>query len=90
METWTLPENGLVEQEFLVACQEYILSSLGLPYQVMICCTGDMGDADYRHIDIETYMAGQGKYRETHSSDLMMDYQARRLGTRFVKNDGNK
>ncbi len=90
METWTLPENGIVEQEFLVACQEYILSSLWLPYQVMICCTGDMWDADYRHIDINTYMAGQGRYRETHSSDLMMDYQSRRLNTKFVKNDGNK
>lgn len=88
METWTLPDNAIIEQEFLVACQEYILSSLWLPYQVMICCTGDMWDVDYRHIDINTWMAWQQKYRETHSADLMMDYQTRRLWTRFVKEDG--
>ena len=34
-------------------------------------------------------MPGQEKYRETHSADLMTDYQARRLSTRVKRNDGS-
>lgn len=42
-----------------------------------------MGAVDYRHVDINTWIPSQGKYRETHSADYVTDYQARRLGTRF-------
>ncbi|MFA6464060.1 MAG: serine--tRNA ligase [Candidatus Paceibacterota bacterium] len=88
MEVFSLPENGMQEQNFLVAIQEYIMKELNIPYQVMICCTGDMGDPDYRHIDIEAWMPGQDKYRETHSSDNMASYQSRRLSTRVKRKDG--
>lgn len=87
MESFCLPETSMQEQDFMVAIQEYITKSLGLPYQVLICCTGDMGDPDYRHIDIETWMPGQDKYRETHSADLMAGFQARRLNTRVKRAD---
>lgn len=88
MESFTLPELSQKEQDFFVAIQEHFLKSLGIPYQVVMCCTGDMGDPDARHIDIESWMPGQQKYRETHSADLMNDYQTRRLGTRVKRNDG--
>ncbi|MEI8337515.1 MAG: serine--tRNA ligase, partial [bacterium] len=88
MEVFSLPENGMQEQNFLVAIQEYIMKELNIPYQVMICCTGDMGNPDYRHIDIEAWMPGQDKYRETHSSDNMASYQSRRLSTRVKRKDG--
>ncbi|MBI2888828.1 MAG: serine--tRNA ligase [Candidatus Liptonbacteria bacterium] len=85
MESFTSPENGITEQNFFVAIQEYLMQKLGLPYQVVICSTGDQGDPDFRHIDIETWMPGQNKYRETHSADYMTDYQARRLGTKIKR-----
>ncbi|MES2409189.1 MAG: serine--tRNA ligase [Patescibacteria group bacterium] len=88
METFCLPETSMQEQDFLVAIQEYITQTLGLPYELMICCTGDMGDPDYRHLDINTWMPGQNKYRETHSADNMAGYQSRRLGTRVKRVDG--
>ncbi len=88
METFCLPENSLQEQDFLVAIQEYLLRSLGLPHQVMLICTGDMGFPDYRQIDIETWMANQNKYRETHSADLTASFQSRRLNTRVKRADG--
>ena len=88
METFCLPENSIQEQDFLVAIQEYILRSLGLAYQVVIVCTGDMGFPDYRQIDIETWMPGQDRYRETHSSDLTASFQSRRLNTRVKRADG--
>jgi seryl-tRNA synthetase len=88
MESFTLPEDGATEQEFFVAIQEYLMWSLELPYRVVICSTGDQGDPDTRHLDIETWMPSQKKYRETHSADYMGDYQARRLGTRVKRKDG--
>ncbi len=87
-EVFSLPEHSLSEQEFLVAIQEYILRSLKLPYQVVAVCTGDMGFPDYRQIDIETWMPGQDKYRETHSADCIGGFQPRRLGTRVKRSDG--
>lgn len=88
METFCSPENCYKEQDFLVAIQEHIMTALGLPYRIIICCTGDMGDPDHRHLDLETWMPGQDKYRETHSADLMTTYQSRRLNTRYKKKDG--
>ena len=87
MESFTMPEDSVAEQDFIVAIQEYLVSSLGLPYQVVAICTGDMGGPDARQIDIETWMPGQNKYRETHTSDMMTDYQARRLNTRVKLKD---
>lgn len=87
MESFTTADQGIAEQDFLVAIQEFITAELGIAYQVVMCCTGDQGDPDARHIDLETWMPGQGKYRETHSADYMTDYQTRRLGTK-VKREG--
>lgn len=89
MECFTLPENGLVEQELLVGVQEYLLQQLGLPYQVVLVCTGDMGFPDQRQIDIETWMPGQDTFRETHSADYVGGFQARRLNTRVKRQDGS-
>jgi len=87
METFCLPENSLQEQNFLVAIQEHLLQSLGLSYRVMAICTGDMGFPDYRQIDMETWMPGQDKYRETHTADLTTSFQSRRLNTRVKRSD---
>jgi seryl-tRNA synthetase len=88
MEVFSLPENSMQEQNFLVAIQEYILQTLKLPYQVVAVCTGDMGFPDTRQIDVETWMPGQNKYRETHSADSTGGFQARRLNTRVRRSDG--
>lgn len=88
MESFTLPEDSLSEQEFLVSIQEEILQDLKLPYQVVIVCTGDMGFPDYRQIDIETWMPGQNTYRETHSADHTGNFQSRRLNAKVKRADG--
>ena len=89
MESFTKPEDGLVEQDFIIAIQEYILQQLRLPYQVVAICTGDMGFPDQRQIDLETWMAGQNTYRETHTSDYIGGCQARRLNTRVKRASGD-
>jgi seryl-tRNA synthetase len=88
IESFTVPEKSTQEQNFIVAIQEHLMQLLELPYQVVAISTGDMGDPDARQIDIETWLPGQNKYRETHSADLMTDYQSRRLKTRVKREDG--
>lgn len=89
MESFSTSENSLLEHKFLVAIQEYLVQQLELPYQLVINCTGDMGKPNARQIDIETWLPGQEKYRETHSADYMTDFQARRLNIKYRKVDGS-
>ena len=89
MESFCLPELSLKEQDFFVAIQEYIMQALGIPYRIVMICTGDLGGPDARQIDLESFMPGQNKYRETHTADLMTDYQARRLGTKVRRHNGS-
>ncbi len=89
-QSFTVGEKSKPEQDFLVALQEHLMQQLNLPYQVVAVCTGDMGAPDVRQIDIETWMPGQHTYRETHSADLMGEYQTRRLGTKVKRESGEK
>lgn len=88
MEVFSLPETGYQEHLLLIAIEEYLMQSLKLPYQVLMKCTADIGFPNARGIDIEAWLPGQNKYRETHSADYITDFQARRLKTRFKNNDG--
>lgn len=88
IESFTSEENGRLEQDFIVALQEYLVNSLEIPYQVVSISTGDMGVPDYRQIDIECWIPSQNKYRETHTSDYITDYQSRRLNAKYKDNDG--
>lgn len=88
IESFTLPEHSVKEQNFFVAIQEYFMRTLEIPYRVVLMCTGETGKPDARQIDIETWLPGQNCFRETHTADLMTDYQARRLNTRVRRKGG--
>jgi len=90
MISFSSAEQGMKEQDLFVAIQEYIVQQLRIPYQVVANATGDMGSPDYRQMDIECWMPGQNKYRETHSADYNTDYQARRLKARYTDANGKK
>jgi len=90
METFSTPQNGEAEQRLMVAIQEYFMQQLEIPHRVIAISTGDMGKPDYRQLDIECWIPSQGKYRETHTSDYMTDYQARRLNIKYRKVSGEK
>jgi seryl-tRNA synthetase len=89
MEVFSTPETGLEEHYLAVAIQEHLVQQLGLPYRLMQKCTADIGKPNARGIDIDVWMPGQEKYRETHTADYMTDYQARRLMTRVRRPDGS-
>jgi seryl-tRNA synthetase len=88
MESFTTGRDSFSEHQFFVAIQEHLLQRLGLPYHVLQKCTADIGKPNARGIDLEVWLPGQGKYRETHTADYMTDYQARRLNTRVRTEDG--
>jgi seryl-tRNA synthetase len=89
MEVFSTGETGLDEHKLLVAAQEYLMQQLGIPYQVLQKCTADIGKPNAIGVDIEAWMPGQDKYRETHTADYMTDYQARDLKIRVKRKDGN-
>lgn len=88
MESFTEAKDGLNEHLLFVAIQEYLLAQLSLPYHVLLKCTADIGKPNARGVDMEVWLPGQDKYRETHTADYMTDYQARRLNTRVRTDDG--
>jgi seryl-tRNA synthetase len=76
----------------LLAIEEEIFQGLGLPYQVIDTCTGDLGGPAYRKYDLEAWMPGRGQsgeYGEVTSTSNCTDFQARRLVVRY-KSPGQK
>jgi len=90
IESFTDAESGAEEQKFIIGIQEYLIQQLAIPYQVVHICTGDIGKPDYDQFDIECWMPGQKKYRETHTSDYMTDYQMRGVKSFYKDNDGKR
>lgn len=88
MESLTTKELGLQEHYFLIALQEKLTQLIGVPYQLLNKCTADIGKPNARGVDIDAWLPGQDKYRETHTADYMTDYQARRLQTRVRRANG--
>ena len=77
------PEESWREHERMLALSEEFFKQLGIPYRVVLLCSGDMGKISAKTYDIEAWMAGQNAYREIVSCSNCLDYQARRLGIRF-------
>ncbi len=77
------PEDSRKEHELILSLEEELMKKLGLPYQVLDICTGDLGKPVAKKYDIETWMPGQNRYRETHSTSNCTDFQARRLDIRY-------
>jgi len=86
---FTRPETSYDELETLLNNAEKILKDLGLPYQVINLCTGDLGFSAAKTYDIEVWMPAQGVYREISSCSNFESFQARRANIRF-KRKGKK
>jgi seryl-tRNA synthetase len=62
---------------------------LKIPYRVLQKCTADIGGPNAAGVDIDAWLPGQNKYRETHTADYITDYQARRMQTRVRRANGD-
>ncbi len=81
------PEDSDAELERKTRAAEKILEALGLPYRKMLLCAGDMGFAARKTYDLEVWLPGQNAYREISSCSNCGDFQARRMNTRFRRED---
>ena len=83
------PEKSYEALHEMTGHAEAILQKLGLPYRVMLLCTGDMGFGATRTHDLEVWLPAQNTYREISSVSNCEAFQARRLQARF-KNAAGK
>ena len=84
------PESSFDELESLTSDAEAVLSGLGLPYRVVLLCSGDMGFSSAMTYDIEVWMPSYGRYVEISSCSNFLDFQARRMSIRYRKQTGDK
>ncbi len=84
------PETSYDELEKLRADAEEVIQLLGLPYRVIMLCTGDLSFAAAKCYDIELWAPGTGKYLEVSSCSNFEDFQARRANIRYKPKDSKK
>ena len=82
------PEKSYEALEEMTGHAEMILQKLGLPYRVMLLCTGDMGFGASKTYDLEVWLPAQSTYREISSISNCEAFQARRLQARFKNAQG--
>lgn len=82
------PEESYEELEKLTGNAERVLQVLGLPYRVVVLCTGDMGFSSAKTYDLEVWLPSYQDYKEISSCSNFGDFQARRAGIRYRNDKG--
>jgi seryl-tRNA synthetase len=85
---FTTPESSYEELESLTNDAEEVLRRLEIPFRVVTLCTADLGFAAAKTYDIEVWLPSQKSYREISSCSNFEDFQARRAGIRFKREEG--
>jgi seryl-tRNA synthetase len=78
----TAPDDSDRALEEMAGHAEKVLQKLGLPYRVVLLCTGDMGFGSAKTYDLEVWLPAQNTYREISSVSNCEAFQARRMQTR--------
>lgn len=81
-------QSSWEDYNYLLSIAEKILQELGLHYQVVNMCTGDIGAPNAKKYDIEVWYPWEKRYRELVSCSHDTDFQARRLGIKYKDEDG--
>ncbi|MDI9334686.1 MAG: serine--tRNA ligase [Cytophagales bacterium] len=82
------PDKSYAALDEMTGHAEAVLQQLGLPYRVMLLCTGDMGFGAAKTHDLEVWLPAQNAYREISSVSNCEAFQARRLQARFKNAQG--
>ncbi len=82
------PDHSYEALDQMTGHAEAVLKALGLPYRVIVLCTGDMGFGATRTHDLEVWLPAQSTYREISSVSNCEAFQARRLQARFKNAQG--
>ncbi|MGI6662151.1 MAG: serine--tRNA ligase [Bacillota bacterium] len=84
------PENSDKTHEYMVSIEERFYRDLGIPYRVVMMCSGDLGPVAYKKYDVEFWHPSESKYREITSCSNCTDFQARGLNTRYRPAGGGR
>jgi len=84
----THPDKSYEALEEMLGHAQAILQKLGLPYRVMLLCTGDMGFGATKTYDLEVWIPAQNTWREISSISNCEAFQARRMQARFRPGKG--
>ena len=82
------PDKSYEALEEMTGHAEAVLQALGLPYRVMLLCTGDMGFGSCKTYDLEVWLPAQNTYREISSVSNCEAFQSRRMQARFKNAQG--
>lgn len=82
------PDKSYAALDEMTGHAEAVLQKLGLPYRVMLLCTGDMGFGAAKTHDLEVWLPAQNAYREISSVSNCEAFQSRRLQARFKNAQG--
>ena len=83
MVNFVLPENSYARLEELRKNAEDLIVGLGLPYRVLLLCTGDMSFSCSKCYDLELYAPGKDAWLECSSCSNFTDFQARRARIKY-------
>lgn len=89
MFAYTTPEQSQAVHEEFLQCEEEILQLLGIPYRVVLMCTGDLGGMAAKKYDLEAWMPGRSDYGEVTSTSNCTDYQSRNLNIKYKDQNGD-
>ncbi len=90
MVKFSRPDTSYDELEKLTANAEEVLKRLNIHFRTVDLCSGDLGFSAAKTYDIEAWMPGQDAYREISSCSNFEDFQARRAGIRFRKEESGR
>ena len=82
------PDQSYDALEEMTGHAEAVLKRLGLPYRVMLLCSGDMGFTAAKTYDLEVWLPAQNTWREISSVSNCENFQARRMQARFRTAEG--
>jgi seryl-tRNA synthetase len=89
MVCFATPDQSAALHDSMVALEEHIWQSLGIPYHKLNVCSGDLGNPAMKKYDLEAWMPGQSQYREVTSCSNVGQFQSRRLDIKYRKPDGS-
>ena len=81
------PDQAATIHEELIANAEELFVALKIPYRIVNICTADIGGTAAKKYDLEAWMPAQNCYREMVSCSNCTDYQARKLGVKYLDKD---
>ena len=87
---FSMPEESWEWHERLIQNAEELWQALEIPYRIVDICATELGPQAARKFDLEAWMPAQGRYREMVSCSNCLDWQAFRLGIRYIRGDGTR